>query len=310
MSVSAPRVAPVILAVVLTSVAFAGDARERRLAIIPDAEPGVEALADALVDPDPLVARTAARMLPSRGIEAFTAVERALDHDDSLVRRNAAMALADLGARGLPLIERGLRDSEALVRQGAVFSLACLDPSVEVLRLLELAAADESQHVRNAVLLAFRASYRTADAISLPVEGWRFAPDPENVGTERGWFAQDFDDSGWDEIAIEQTWQEAGYDYIGVAWYRRTIELPAIEEPARVVLDFQGVDESTWVWVNGEFVGEHDVGPAGWDKPFRLDATGTLNWGGENQITVRAMNTAHAGGIWRPVSIMRLELAQ
>ena len=47
----------------------------------------------------------------------------------------------------------------------------------------------------------------------------------------------------------------------------------------------------------------HDDGPAGWDQAFTLDVTKELVWGKRNQITVRAMNTAHAGGIWKPVLI-------
>jgi len=63
------------------------------------------------------------------------------------------------------------------------------------------------------------------------------------------------------------------------------------------------VDECAWVWVNGQYVGQHDIGPVGWDQPFRLDITKNVTWGQKNQITVRAMNTAMAGGIWRPVVI-------
>jgi hypothetical protein len=66
---------------------------------------------------------------------------------------------------------------------------------------------------------------------------------------------------------------------------------------------FGGVDECAWVWINGKYAGDHDIGPNGWNVPFYLDITDLLNWGGKNQITVRAMNTAHAGGIWRPVTI-------
>jgi hypothetical protein len=69
------------------------------------------------------------------------------------------------------------------------------------------------------------------------------------------------------------------------------------------------VDESAWVWLNGEFAGEHDQGPSGWDTPFRLDVTDGLNWGGANQLTVRVLNSAMAGGIWKPVSIVILEPA-
>jgi beta-galactosidase/beta-glucuronidase len=140
----------------------------------------------------------------------------------------------------------------------------------------------------------------------LPKEGWKFKLDPSRTGHLDGWFGGDFDDAGWDDIAIEQAWQEADYDYIGVTWYRRTITLPAKPDLFAAEMVFEGVDESAWLWVNGEYAGQHDIGMAGWDKLFRIDVTPLLNWGSENQITVRAMNTRYAGGIWKPVYIEAL----
>ncbi|MBN2449261.1 MAG: hypothetical protein JXR77_02665, partial [Lentisphaeria bacterium] len=114
-----------------------------------------------------------------------------------------------------------------------------------------------------------------------------------------------FDDSAWPPIAIEQTWEKAGHPYDGVAWYRRWIELPP--EPQGTIhaveLAFGGVDECTWVWLNGAYVGDHDLGPSGWNRPFSLDVTGLVRWGARNQLTVRVHDSAHAGGIWQPVRL-------
>jgi hypothetical protein len=270
-------------------------------------DPSVRALAEAIDHDDPLVARTAARLLPARGTKARAPLSRALRHEDMMVRRSAAMNLGALDAEGVELVERALRDRHELVRQGAVYALMSMPVTAEVTELLERAREDDAQSVRSAALLATRSAYQTVGSIPLPADGWRFRLDPERVGREERWFASDLEDGDWDEIVIEQAWQDAGYDYVGVAWYRRTIELPDRAPPARASLAFEGIDESAWVWVNGEFAGEHDVGPTGWNKPFRVDVTNLLRWGEENQITVRAMNTAHAGGIWRPVSIVLLE---
>ena len=68
-------------------------------------------------------------------------------------------------------------------------------------------------------------------------------------------------------------------------------------------IHFGAVDEAAWVWLNGKYIGQHDVGLAGWNKPFNLDITQEIQWGAENQLTVRVEDTAHAGGIWKPVSI-------
>ena len=73
-------------------------------------------------------------------------------------------------------------------------------------------------------------------------------------------------------------------------------------------LCFGGVDESAWVWLNGKYVGQHDEGPSGRDRPFRLDITKEANWGKVNQLTVRVLNTELGGGIWKPVSVEALAL--
>ncbi len=145
--------------------------------------------------------------------------------------------------------------------------------------------------------------------LPLPKDGWRFKLDPQEKGHLKKWFAAAFDDSGWAQIAIEQAWQKAGYDYVGAAWYRRDFTLP--EKPARVAgvqIQFEAVDETARVWINGKYVGEHDIGPDGWNVPFRLDVTEAMRWGQQNQITVRARNTEKAGGIWKPVSLLASSL--
>lgn len=290
-----------------TALALAQDAAARRMALLqPDVT--VDALAAALDDADLVVARTAARLLPGKGAAAVPVLERALGHTDLLVRRAAAMNLGALGAPGLPLAARALDDDSEHVRQAAVYALMTLPHSTEAADLLARAQADDSPRVASAALMAARGAYRTAESIPLPREGWRLMADPDDVGRDQGWFAVDFDDSAWAPIAIEQFWGDAGPDP-GVAWYRLSFDLPARAAPERAQLDFQAVDESAWVWLNGQFVGEHDLGPVGWETPFRLNATDKLIWGGRNQITVRVLNTAMAGGIWKPVSIVLLEPA-
>ena len=268
----------------------------------------VSKLAQAVSQDDALLARTAARLLPSKGNEALAPLGKALRHDDPIVRRCAAMNLDTLGPDGLGLVERALRDDNELVRQGAVFALTGMAPSEQVAALLEQAGGDESPLVQRAAMAASRNAYAVAEEIPLPKDDWWFRNDVDEVGLDEEWFGVDLDDAEWETIAIEQFWGEVG-PAPGVGWYRRTITLPEREAPAHVQLDFQAVDESTWVWVNGEFAGEHDLGPNGWDKPFRIDVTGKLNWGGENQITVRVLNTAMAGGIYKPVRIVVLEPA-
>lgn len=294
-----------LLLVALTAGAAAPTARERRRALLAANDPQV--VAKALKDADPVVARTAARKLTGLGPAALAQVKLALAHPDPLLRRNTALGLGAWGDAALAPLTGAMADRDPLVRQAAVISLARLSSQPAVVKLIEDAGQDEAQMVRDAARMATASSFRLAESIPLPKAGWRFKIDPDRFGQHKSWFNAEFDDSGWDTIEIEQAWQQAGYQHTGVSWYRRTVDLPAREKADRVELVFEGVDESAWVWVNGQYAGEHDIGPEGWDDPFRLDVTELVEWGKPNQITVQAMNTAFAGGIWRPVHLDILE---
>jgi hypothetical protein len=319
-------IAPLVAAAL--TAACVGPARQqptpaqRRMALLdaPADAQSVPQLVRALDDSNVVVRRTSARLLARLGEPATSGLAKAQANDDVLVRRTGLVGLTRLGGVvALSGVERALTDSSAVVRLLAVQHLESSRPhSPAVLALLESARDDEDESVRVVVARATWPFHRdsasirdqqmdrdvvVAESIRLPKEGWRFHLDPGRNGHLHDWYQIDFEDAAWDTISIEQAWQKAGYDYIGVTWYRGTFRLPTRPEHLAVDLRFAGVDETAWVWLNGDYVGEHDIGPSGWNKPFHFDVTGMLRWEGVNQITVRAMNTAHAGGIWRPVEL-------
>ena len=289
----------------------------RRLVLL-DAQAPVGLLARALHDDDVIVRRTAARLLARRG--ATDALLPALEDEDLLVRRTGLAALIGAGGEGsLAVVERALGDTSSLVRLLAVEHLASLrPPSEQVTRLLDIACQDADDKVHQIATRATWPFYRDAPspraggtdlditaaaAIRLPKEDWRFQLDPLREGHRQRWYEPDFDDGDWATIPIEQVWQESGYQYTGVSWYRRSFELPEEPENFSVDISFGGVDESAWIWINGIYAGDHDIGPSGWNVPFRRDVSTLLHWGETNHIAVRAMNTAHGGGIWKPIDI-------
>ena len=291
-----------------------GDPAARRLALLDSGtsrQRKTAKIAAALTDPDPLVRRAAVQCLGGEGKAGLAGLTRALENDDFQVRRNAALILGGFGLDAVAPLARAVKDNHPLVRQAAVLALACLEPSsAKIHELIKAAGQDEDPAVKRAAIIAADQCLTVTAEIKLPSDGWKFKLDPERLGNDSGWFKPDLDDSKWDDIKIEKAWGHFGYKYIGTAWYRRSVTLPPKPEGNTVYLRFGGVDECAWVWVNGEYAGEHDIGPSGWDTPFRLEVTRLLNWGQENQITVRAMNTACAGGIWRPVTIVVTNFAK
>lgn len=175
-------------------------------------------------------------------------------------------------------------------------------------QLLEAAQNDPSDAIRD-IGLQMRWKLLQVAELRLPKDGWKYRQDPENIGRDQGWFKPEFDDAGWrGDIPIEANWQ--GFldtHYHGTAWYRRTIEVPEFPKWNEAWLDFQGTDEQAWVWLNGEFVGSHEMGPRGWNVPFQLNVTEVVRPGEANHVAVMVRNTSGGGGIWAPVTLRALD---
>jgi len=312
----------------LAETASRQSAAARRTALLQQATKGaaaIPALSAALQDENLVVRRTAVRLLAEIGTPARSALVAALGNPDVLVRQTALSSLCDPPTtESLPHLARAMQDPDPLLRLTAVNLAVQLKPRTgEVTDLLEQARQDESGPVRDVAAQALWPFFketvsirdrkdwdhdiRVAQTIPLPKDGWRFRTDPNADGHRQKWFAADCDDSAWLPISIESAWEEQGQVYDGVAWYRGSFDLPAKPECLAVEMAFGAVDEIAWVWINGEYVGQHDLGTEGWDKPFALDVTKELKWGERNQITVRVHDSAYAGGIWKPVTIQVLQ---
>lgn len=143
----------------------------------------------------------------------------------------------------------------------------------------------------------------TIQTMTLADDTWKILADPTENGHERKFFAVDYDDSAWKPIKVGG-WEHQGLDnYDGVSWYRITFTAPAKGQANAAELHFGAVDEIAWVWLNGIYVSQHDLGPEGWDIPFVMDITPEIKWGEENLLVVRVHDSAQQGGIWKPITL-------
>ncbi|MEO8391780.1 MAG: sugar-binding domain-containing protein [Chloroflexota bacterium] len=120
---------------------------------------------------------------------------------------------------------------------------------------------------------------------------WQFQLDPDNLGIEQNW-ADASSSAFTGQIIVPFPWQSpasgvANVDYHGVAWYRRTFEVPA-DWKQRTILEFGAVDYSASIYVNGQPLGEHSGGYT----PFEFDITDALQ-AGTNVVTVRVEDPAN-----------------
>lgn len=299
---------------------------QRRDVLLKNAEGGdLAAFVAALSDENLVVRRTAARLLARMGPSAESALAKAFENDDPLVRRTALRALCRFKAeQALAWAKRGLTDHDAAVRRLAVDWCVGQPRTEGITGMLVGLRADADPAIRDAVRAALfpfqrenislrnRKDYdhdvRVAQSVPLPEDGWWFRPDAQDGGHLKKWFEGDAAHDGWTSIRVGKSWESQGHKYDGVAWYRLTFKMPA--KPTKftaVDLAFDGVDEAAWIWLNGEFIGSHDIGKAGWNRPFQLDVTKETRWGAENHLVVRVFDSASAGGIWKPVRVEILE---
>jgi beta-galactosidase/beta-glucuronidase len=126
------------------------------------------------------------------------------------------------------------------------------------------------------------------------------------VGTEA--IEPGFDDSHWQELDLPHDFSAAadfsptnasatGYLPGGVGWYRKHFVLPTETNTKRVLIEFDGVQRNSDVWINGIDLGHRPYGYIS----FRYDLTPHLRPAGQtNVIAVRAERENVADSRWYP----------
>ena len=113
------------------------------------------------------------------------------------------------------------------------------------------------------------------------------------------------DDESWQLVNVPHDWSirgqlsptlasATGYLPGGIAWYRKTIEVPENKKGQKVFLYFEGVYNRSEVFVNGMSLGKR---PNGYIS-FAYDATPYITYGEKNTIAVRVDHQQSADSRW------------
>src|SRR5580692_8613004 len=160
-----------------------------------------------------------------------------------------------------------------------------------------------------------RESDSTEGRLVLPMNrNWLFSR-----AVAAGSHGKDFDDSGYERIAVPHTnvrlpwhgFDEKSYEF--VSSYRRHFKLPPEARGKHVFVDFEGVMTASTVWMNGARLGEYKGGYT----PFSFDLTPQLDFSGENVLAVEVDSSERPdippfgyeidyltfGGIYREVAL-------
>ena len=149
--------------------------------------------------------------------------------------------------------------------------------------------------------------------------GWQFKRGPFSVEPMRAsaqW------NEKWNEVEIPHTWNaedmqvKSAAFYEGVGYYKKRQFFGEELKGKRLFLRFEGVGSNAEVYVNDKLVATHKGGYSA----FACEISTALNWGAENEILVKADNTARKdvipvnhslfgvyGGIYRPVWLVVTE---
>ncbi len=158
---------------------------------------------------------------------------------------------------------------------------------------------------------------------------WEFAFDPDDAGEQEKWFAPDPTHLFPMQIQVPYPWESlaawseeenahnanylstnayldaeqvtcGGLDRSGnyrevprhtIGWYRTTVSIPENWRDKRVILKFGAADWHAKLWVNGQYIGEHQNGYL----PFEFDITDKLNAQNTQKITVRVYDAQDHG---------------
>ncbi len=131
-------------------------------------------------------------------------------------------------------------------------------------------------------------------------DGWLFL-----LKDEPDAFRPDFNDNRWRKLDLPHDWSiEAplspglasctGYLPGGIAWYRKSVDIPSGLIGKKVFLFFEGIYNRSSVYLNGQLLGYR---PNGYVS-FAYDLTPYLKFGASNLIAVRVDHSRSADSRW------------
>ena len=144
--------------------------------------------------------------------------------------------------------------------------------------------------------------------------GWHILQDVKDCGEEKGIFKTEWNPknapfvfSEWEPIdrlthlqllLAEQPYFGRELRYFNNApwWYKKEFDVSEAEQGQNAILRFEGVDYYCKIWLNGDFIGEHE----GYSTPFEFDVTDHLKYNETNSLIVK---------VWSPWDKSTLSLS-
>ncbi|MDQ3880673.1 MAG: hypothetical protein M3295_06350 [Chloroflexota bacterium] len=140
------------------------------------------------------------------------------------------------------------------------------------------------------------------DRPTIDLDGrWEFVGDPERL------YGPTTLPDG-EPIEVPGCWEaQVAHQYrVLTGWYRRSVDIPADWDGARVLIHFGAVMYRSWIWLNGRRIGEHEGGYT----PFTVDATDACRWGDANELVIEVFNPMNALADYPALAVERVLYAE
>ncbi len=127
---------------------------------------------------------------------------------------------------------------------------------------------------------------------------WKFQLEPGQTkggkgNDQKGWQDLAFDDEAWENIMVGQQWEQQGYNYNGIAWYRRSFVIPEEWKGSTLVFSGGMADDGAEIYFNGSSLGIFTF-----KKTIMVQLPqDKVNWGGKNIFAVRVWDWYKGGGL-------------
>lgn len=208
------------------------------------------------------------------------------------------------------LEERGIKMKKGFMKKLASFVLAV----VMVMTAMPFSAINvfAAETIKGEVETVYREGSSSSRETRLD-QGWKFSMNSTDCS------AITYNDSSWQSISLPHDFSitqayttsgegESGFLPGGTGWYRKKLVLPVEQQGKRFELNFDGSYMHTYVYVNGDYVGENHYGY----NSFAFDITDKLICDGatENIIAVKVVHNLPSSrwysgsGLYRPVTLI------
>ncbi len=131
---------------------------------------------------------------------------------------------------------------------------------------------------------------------------WLFTVD-STVSEDMDWCQPKYPATDWDELTVPGNWDtENDYaNFVGTGYYRKEFKVPSNWDGSIIRLCFGAVNQTSEVWLNGQYLGKH----VGGYTPFEFDVTGIVQLGKTNMVALSANNEYQRGAWWNWGGISR-----